>query len=158
MLAAAVLYVRQFYRRRLYRYSACRRHHDVMPLPELHCEAKWLLGHATRPLPFMLIMPRCYALFYELLERAACDIRFSDEQRRQAIRVAIDAKDEMLRRCPKKFMPDIEELIAKHCAKVRRMRRFPKASDLIRDPTREFRGSFSTARRVLIHPGSNRLQ
>ena len=38
MLAAALLYVREFYRLRLTSYAACRRHYDVMPLPELHGE------------------------------------------------------------------------------------------------------------------------
>lgn len=158
MLAVAIFYVREFYRPRLFRYAACRRHYDVMPLPELHAEAAWLLGVRTRSLPLMLILPRCYALFYEFLERATCDPHISDEHRRLAVRAAIDAKEEMLRRCPKKLAPDIEELVAKHCAKVRRMGRFRKASDLVRDSGRDFRGSFSAARRVLIHPGSARMQ
>ena len=158
MFAAAFLYIREFYRPRLSSYAACRRHYDVMPLPELHAEAAWLLGAETRPLPLMLILPRCCALFYEFLERATCEPRINDEQRRLAVRAAIDAKEEILRRCPTKLVPEIEELLAKHCAKVRRMGRFPKAADLVRDSRKDFRGSFSAARRVLIHPGSARMQ
>ena len=85
------------------------------------------MGVETRPLPLMMILPRCYALFYEFLERATCDPRINDEQRRLAVRAAIDAKGLMLRRCPTKLVQEIEALMSKHCAKVRRLGRFAKA-------------------------------
>lgn len=155
MFKAVRFYIVEFHRKGLKDFAACRRYYDFLPQEKLEEEARLLLGEMTRILPIQIIFERCYALFYELLERATCSPKLTDEDRKRVVLLAIDTKEELLRRLPATNLPGIREVIRRHCCKVERMGRYKAAARLIERSNRTFKGPIRSVAKMPIGRGSH---
>ena len=151
--AAASLYVREFYRKGLFRFEPCQRHYRAMGSEELLADAEWLCGEATRMLPYPLVFRRYYALFEALTERAVCEMRLSRARRMRLINAAIATKETMRKRAPAVTREQLTRLLRDSCTRLGKAGCHPEACVLIPDRT----GPVSP-RAAVVHPGSLAVQ
>ncbi len=157
MFTEILTYITEFHRKKLVKFEECKQYYDQIPLENLESEAKWLLGDATKNIPFPMIFLRCYALFNEMAERAACWPGFNDTQRMHFINATIDVKEEILGRAPPSTRAEIADKIRKTCKRIKKFGRYKKASGIILDSIRDYPGPFGNKRIFIIHPGSEKV-
>lgn len=150
---AALFYIREFYRKGLFRLEACQRHYAAVSTEDLLAEAAWLFGTATEPLPYPFVFRRYYALFEALTERATCAPDLTRQDRIRLIDAAIAAKEEMRRRAPPSNREQLTRLVRDTCARMGKMGCCKPASDLIRNCTHPV-----SVRHVFVHPASAVMQ
>jgi hypothetical protein len=153
VFAAASLYVREFYRKGLFRLEACQRHYAAMSAEGLLAEAAWLFGAATESLPYPFVFRRYYALFEALTEQATCAPRLSRQDRVRLINAAIAAKEEMRRRAPPANREQLTRLVRDTCVRMGKMGCCKPASVLIRSCTEPV-----DVRQAFVHPASAVMQ
>ena len=153
MMGAAFLYIREFYRKGLFRLEACQRHYAALSAEGLLSEAAWLFGAATEALPYPFVFRRYYALFEALTERATCAAGLSRQERVRLINAAIAAKEAMRRRAPPANREQLVRLVRDTCTRMGKMGCCKPASDLIRNCTQPV-----SVRRTVIHPASAMVQ
>ena len=157
MIAEILTYIREFHRTKLTTFDNCKAYYEHLSVAELESEAKWLLGPATKKLPFQKTFLRSFALFDEMTEKSVSWTECTDLQRTQLINATIDVKEEILRRAAPTVRKEVEQQIIKTCNRIKQAGRHKKASDAIRDSIRNYKEPVRHIRPVLVHPGSARL-
>jgi hypothetical protein len=153
MMDAAVLYIREFYRKGLFRLEACQRQYAALSAEGLLAETAWLFGPATEPLPYPFVFRRYYALFEALTERATCATGLTRQERIRLINAAIAAKEEMRRRAPPANREQLTRLVRDTCTRMGKMGCCKPASDLIRNSPQAV-----SVRQVFVHSASRAMQ
>lgn len=143
IVAAAVLYVREFYRGRPGTFEGCLRRYAARTADELLAESRWLFGYDTELLPFFLLSKHAFALFRALVEHSAGGRDLSFEDRNLLSKAAESIQQEILSRSPPRVRDDVARFL-------REMRK--AVLENIREAQKQ-RGQ-----RRVIHPGSTTVQ
>ena len=153
VMDAAFLYIREFYRKGLFRLEACQRHYAAVSTEGLLSEAAWLFGAATESLPYPFVFRRYYALFEVLTERATCAAGLTRQERVRLSNAAIAAKEALRRRAPPANREQLTRLVRDTCARMGEVGCCKPASILIRSCTEPV-----DVRRAFVHPASSAMQ